>query len=61
MSKFYMDKAINVENILEFSTQLKNKDLKRTFKTAEVPAEPYEGNVRVLVGKNFVEEVYNEG
>jgi hypothetical protein len=32
--------------------------LKRIFKTAEVPEISHDGSVRVLVGKNFKEEVY---
>ena len=58
LSKFVMQNEVSVQNIVEFSQDWKNKNLKRIFKTAEVPEKSHDGSVRVLVGKNFKEEVY---
>lgn len=61
ISKFTLRNDITVDNMVEFATQWKNKELKKEFKSAEVPAESHDGNVRVLVGKNFQEVVYESG
>jgi len=61
ISKFTLKNDITVDNMVEFATQWKNKELKKEFKSAEVPVESHDGNVRVLVGKNFAEVVYESG
>lgn len=58
ISKFTLKETISVDNMVDFAVQWKNKELKKEFKSADIPAESYDGNVRVLVGKNFNEVVY---
>lgn len=53
ISKFTLSEDISVDNLVKFATQWKNKELKKEYKSAEIPAESHDGNVRVLVGKNF--------
>lgn len=60
IAKFTLREEISVDSMVAFAGQWKNKELKKEFKSAEVPAEPYDGNVRVLVGKNFEEVVYQD-
>ncbi|CAD7952856.1 unnamed protein product [Amoebophrya sp. A25] len=43
------------DKIKDFLAAWKNGKVKPSYKSAPVPAEPYDGNVRVLVGKNFEE------
>lgn len=57
MAKYSMAKEVSVENMVEFAQQWKNKELKRVYKSAAVPAESHENSVRILVGTNFDEEV----
>jgi len=60
ISKFTLPGEITADSLVAFATQWKNKELKKEYKSAEVPAESHDGNVRVLVGKNFNEVVYQD-
>lgn len=57
LAKYTMDKEVSVENMVEFAQLWKNKELKRQYKSAPVPEQSHENNVRVLVGTNFEAEV----
>ncbi len=58
--KFIFEKEITGENIKTFVEDWKNDKLSPYYKSAEIPAESHEDNVRVLVGKNFKEIVLGD-
>lgn len=60
VKKFVLNGEITETSILEFYEAWNSGDLKPVFKSEEIPANDYDGNVRVLVGKNFEQVVYDE-
>ena len=45
--------SITVDSLKAYAEKFKNKQLEPFFKSQEVPEEPFDEGVRVLVGKNF--------
>jgi protein disulfide isomerase len=60
VKKFTLNGEITETAILEFYEAWKGGDLKPIFKSEEIPANDFDGSVRVLVGKNFEQVVYDE-
>jgi protein disulfide-isomerase A1 len=60
VKKFVLNGEITETSILEFYEAYASGDLKPVFKSEEIPASDYDGSVRVLVGKNFEQVVYDE-
>ena len=60
LKKFKLESKPTVESIKNFAVDWKNGKLSAYFKSEPVPKQDYEGNVRVLVGKNFEEVVYDQ-
>lgn len=57
LKKYKYEGDLQVEALAEFVEKWKSGTLKLTLKSEEIPASPYDGSVRVLVGKNFNEVV----
>ena len=55
--KFIYDNELSVENLRTFVSHFLEGKLKPYFKSEEIPAEPYDDNVRVIVGKNYEDVV----
>lgn len=51
---------INEENVKKLIKDWENNAIEPYMKSEELPAEPFENNVRVLVGKNFEEVVMDK-
>lgn len=51
--KFIYDLEVTAENLKNFVSEFFTGKLKPYFKSESIPAEPYEDNVRVIVGKNY--------
>lgn len=49
----YTEDSITVENLKVYADKYQKKTLQPFYKTAEIPEDPFEEGVRVLVGKNF--------
>ena len=60
VKKFRAEGGVTVENVKKVVADWKAGSLSPEYKSEEVPAESHEGNVRVLVGKNFDEVVYDK-
>jgi protein disulfide isomerase len=60
MRKFKMDAEKTVENIKEFVQGFLEGEIKHYKISQPVPENHYEGNVRIVVGNNFEEIVYDE-
>ncbi|KAJ3342729.1 protein disulfide-isomerase precursor [Gonapodya sp. JEL0774] len=60
--KFVYDESaeITADALATFVTAYTKGELTAHFKSEEIPAEPFDGNVRVLVGKNFNDIVLDE-
>lgn len=59
VKKYKAEGAITVDMIKKTVADFKAGTLKPLYKSEEVPAEPLDNGVRVLVGKNFDEVVYD--
>jgi len=57
--KYVFEHELTVDNLKAFYHDFVDNKLKPFFKSADIPAEPNEENVRVLVGKNFEDVVLN--
>jgi len=56
----YMNKGeITPDTTRQFIADWKDQKLDAIYKSAKVPSKPYDGHVRVLVGKNFDDVVYH--
>jgi len=60
LNKFYFHKKVTQENIRGFIQDFWDRRIDPYFKSQDLPAEKYINNVRVLVGKNFKEVVFDE-
>lgn len=60
MKKYQMESEITAENIKSFVSDFKDGKLKGKLKSEDIPKEPLDNHVRVLVGKNFEEVAYDE-
>jgi protein disulfide isomerase len=49
----YTEDSITAENLKVYADKYQKKTLQPFYKTAEIPEDPFEEGVRVLVGKNF--------
>lgn len=58
--KYTLSGEITADSLVNFYEDFKAGKVKPTFKSAPVPANPLDGNVRVLVGLNFEEVVYDD-
>lgn len=59
LKKFKYEGELTVEPISEFVNQWKLGKLRPALKSDPIPSDPFDGSVRVLVGKNFQEVVYD--
>ena len=57
--KFKLEAEATAESLRQFAMDWKQKVLSPFLKSEEIPANDYEKDVRVLVGKNFKEVVYD--
>lgn len=55
--KYLLEKEVSTDNLRTFINDFLGNNLKPTFKSEAVPSSPFDGNVRVVVGKNFNEVV----
>jgi len=55
--KFLFEHEITVDNLKAFYHDFVDNKLKPFFKSADIPANPHEDNVKVIVGKNYKEVV----
>lgn len=60
MKKYKMEKPITAKNIREFVAEFKEGKLVTIMKSEPIPTEPFDGHVRILVGKNFEEVAFDE-
>lgn len=59
VEKFKGTADLSEEALLGLVQQWRNKELRPHLKSAEAPEDPYDGPVRILVGSNFAEVVYD--
>jgi protein disulfide-isomerase A1 len=59
LKKFRLESRPSVEAVKNFVVDWKNGKVSSYLKSEPVPKQEYDGNVRVLVGKNFDEVVYD--
>jgi len=57
LRKYLFSSEITAENLKSFITDFSNNKLKPFFRSQEIPAEPFENNVRIVVANNFEEVV----
>ena len=55
--KFKMAKKVGLKNIISFIDEWRFDKLIPTYRTEQVPAETHDGNICVLVGSNFIEQI----
>lgn len=55
--KFKMTKKIGLKNIISFIDEWRFDKLIPTYRTEQVPDETHFGNICVLVGSNFIEQI----
>jgi protein disulfide-isomerase A1 len=58
-SKFLISNEVSEENLRAFINDWKDEKLSAYRKSEKIPEESHENNVRVLVGKNFADVVYD--
>mmetsp|Transcript_14429 Transcript_14429/g.14468 ORF Transcript_14429/g.14468 Transcript_14429/m.14468 type:complete len:471 (+) Transcript_14429:1-1413(+) len=61
MLKFLLEEPFSLEATRKLINKFKKRETVPFYKSQPIPEEPYENGVRVLVGKNFEEVVYNSG
>lgn len=61
MRRYSLETPITVQTIKTFVDDFQNNRLKPLLASAPIPAEPYEGDVRIVVGKTFKDIVLNSG
>ena len=59
ITRYGLDREITSETIKAFAKDWEHGKLKPLFASAPIPKEAFDNNVKVLVGKNFNEEVFN--
>mmetsp|Transcript_32735 Transcript_32735/g.56984 ORF Transcript_32735/g.56984 Transcript_32735/m.56984 type:complete len:481 (+) Transcript_32735:3880-5322(+) len=59
LKKFKYEGELTAEGIADFAGKWKSNTLKPSLKSDPIPSDPYDGAVRVLVGKNFADVVYD--
>jgi protein disulfide-isomerase A1 len=59
IKKYMHTGALSYDTLKEFVNNWKNKALHPFMKSEPIPTEPYDGRVRVLVGQNFEDVVYD--
>jgi protein disulfide-isomerase A1 len=59
LKKYKYEGELTVDAIAEFTGKWKDGQLKPSLKSEPIPSDPFDGSVRVLVGKNFAEVVYD--
>jgi thiol-disulfide isomerase/thioredoxin len=60
LKKFKLTDEINENNVKTLIENWEKGLIEPYMKSEELPAEPFDGNVRVLVGKNFEEVVFDK-
>jgi protein disulfide-isomerase A1 len=60
LKKYRLQGEVTLENLRNFVKDWKNKKIEAYLKSEDVPSSPFDGNVRVLVGKNFEEVVFDK-
>jgi protein disulfide-isomerase A1 len=60
LKKYKMDNQISHRTVQEFIGEWRNRKLESFLKSDPAPADPYDGNVRVLVGENFESVVFDQ-
>ena len=50
---YYMNNEITKANLKQFITDWKEGNLDPKVKSSAIPSEPFEGNMRIIVGDNF--------
>ena len=58
INRYGLDREITSESIKNFARDWDHGKLKPLLTSAPLPKEPYEDHVKILVGRNFNEEVY---
>lgn len=61
MRRYSLESPITVQTIKTFVDDFENNRLKPLLASAPIPAQPYEGDVRIVVGKTFKDVVLNSG
>jgi protein disulfide-isomerase A1 len=57
LRKYQFSSELTAENLKSFINDFLNNKLKPFFRSQEIPAEPFENNVRIVVANNFEEVV----
>ena len=60
LAKYLVPETVSKKNLQKFITNWLENTLLKFLKSDNVPNEPFENNVRIVVGKNFPEVVYDK-
>ena len=60
LAKYLLPETVSKKNLQKFITNWLENTLLKFLKSDNVPNEPFENNVRIVVGKNFPEVVYDK-